>query len=233
MRYREWMEFEKILGGRRVFSFRDLTTYFGVTGRANPRSLRVIAHRAVKDGILWRLCKGWYAFADDLPDPEEAAVTIAWPAYVSMERALSLEGVLSQGIHTVTIMTPRAWRSKRSFTLEYPDGTRYPVEVRFLGKAPADLFGKVAPPETALADLLCVRGGIEGRWSYLRQIAGDIYWDEVDLEELFRRLRSHPSGRGGSVLHFLKTLNIPAKATEKRTFPSERHNRTAGTSPSF
>ncbi|QJA06835.1 hypothetical protein FVE67_08555 [Thermosulfurimonas marina] len=133
-------------------------------------------------------------------------MTVAWPAYVSMERALSLEGVLSQGIHTITIMTPRAWRSKRPFTLEYPGGARYPVEVRSLKRAPTDLFGKVAPTEIALADLFCVRGGIEGKWSYLRQLAGDIYWDEVDLEELAQRLRNHPSGRGESVLRFLGEL---------------------------
>lgn len=208
MRYREWMKFKKVLGTQRMFSFRDLSTYFGSLGHLNSRSLRVIVHRAVKEGILWRLCKGWYAFAESLPDPDEAAVVIAWPAYVSMERALSLEGVLSQGIYTITVMTPRAWRSKRPFTLEYPDGERYLVEVRYLNRVSPSLLGRVAPPEVALADLFCVRGGVEGRWSYLRQLAGDIYWEEVEFEEFVLRLQNHPSKKGKSVLSFLKGLSV-------------------------
>lgn len=188
MRYREWREFRKVLGLRKIFSSKDLATYFVSSGRLTPESLRVILFRAVKEGILWRLCKGWYAFSDDLPSPDEAAMEIVWPSYVSMERALSLEGVLSQGIYTITLMSPRAWQSKRPFVLKYPDGA-WPVEVYYVRVIPEELLGKVAPPEVALVDLLLVRRKQKKNLIYLRHLLDGLYWDEINFAGVERILK--------------------------------------------
>ncbi len=203
MKFRDWMAFKKLLDDRKVFSLQDLAVFLSVYPGPRRESLRVLLHRAVRDGILWRLCKGWYAFMDDLPDPDRAAATIARPAYVSMERALSVQGVLSQGIFIITVMTPRAWRSKKPFRIEYPDGSEYPVEVRHATRLYGEFLGGVAIPEAAVADLLCVRGAIEGKWSYLWQIVLDIYWDEVNVRKVIEEISERPPRVRKPALRFL------------------------------
>ena len=116
MCYEKWLALKKLLKGVKAIHFQSIVTFLVNECGVKSESVATIVSRAEKREILWRLCKGWYAFADDLPAPDdidEIALTIVRPSYVSMERALSVQGILSQGIFVVTLITPVAWNLKK------------------------------------------------------------------------------------------------------------------------
>ena len=208
MRYEKWLALKKLLKGVKAIHFQSIATFLVNECGVKSESVATIVSRAEKRGILWRLCKGWYAFADDLPTPDdidEIALTIVRPSYVSMERALSVQGILSQGIFVVTLITPVAWNLKRNFVIRLPE-REYLIELKKARKIPEELVGEIADPEKALADLIYYRGRIEQKWEYLAQILSDIYWDEVDVEKVVEYLKEFRGSAG-----LIKRLNSDKK----------------------
>lgn len=215
MRYEKWLALKKLLKGVKAIHFQSIATFLVNECGVKSESVATIVSRAEKRGILWRLCKGWYAFVDNLPAPDdidEIAMTIVRPSYVSMERALSVQGILSQGIFVVTLITPVAWNLKRDFVIRLPE-REYLIELKKARKIPEELaekqvasgklaasnlpqvasgklVGEIADPERALADLVYYRGRVEQKWEYLVQVLSDIYWDEVNVERVIEILKS-------------------------------------------
>lgn len=192
MRYEKWLALKKLLKGVKAIHFQSIATFLVNECGVKSESVATIVSRAEKRGILWRLCKGWYAFVDNLPAPDdvdEVALTIVRPSYVSMERALSVQGILSQGIFVVTLITPVAWNLKRDFVIRLPE-REYLIELKKARKIPEELVGEIADPERALADLVYYRGRVEQKWEYLVQVLSDIYWDEVNVERVIEILKS-------------------------------------------
>lgn len=192
MRYEKWLALKKLLKGVKAIHFQSIATFLVNECGVKSESVATIVSRAEKRGIVWRLCKGWYAFVDNLPAPDdidEIAMTIVRPSYVSMERALSVQGILSQGIFVVTLITPVAWNLKRDFVIRLPE-REYLIELKKARKIPEELVGEIADPERALADLVYYRGRVEQKWEYLVQVLFDVYWDEVNVERVIEILKS-------------------------------------------
>lgn len=175
---------------KKVFSLQDIVLWLSEEKNLTSEYAKVILSRAVKKGLLARICKGWYFFPDVPPSPEEAVLTIVPHSYVSAERALSLEGTLSQGIFVITVITPHAWHYKRGFIIKYPDGTSYAVEFYL---PPADdageFVGKVAPPEVALRDFIYLYEVVRKKYLYLQEILDNIYFDEIDRKTFLDRVK--------------------------------------------
>jgi len=176
MKYSDWQALKNLFKERKMFSLKDFMMFCKFYLKYKEDSAHVILHRAVEQGILWRLCKGWYGFRDDLPSPDEVVLTVLSPCYISLERALSLSGIISQGIFVITVMTPLAWKSKGSLVIEYPEEysrkymkSEFLVEVHATRRIEPEYLNDFAPDEVALADLLLVRGVIEKEWRYLSE----------------------------------------------------------------
>lgn len=115
------------------------------------KTLLVVLHRLVTQGVLTRIRRGIYRVSTGSADGALLANLLYTPSYLSFESALSRYGILSQIPYTITLATTR--RSKK-MTL---DGTA--VEYRQLRR---DLFFghrlekalDIAEPEKALLDAL-------------------------------------------------------------------------------
>jgi predicted transcriptional regulator of viral defense system len=122
-----------------------------VLGYKSRKTLLVVLHRLVDQGVLVRMRREIYRVSIHSADTAVVANLLYRPSYLSFESALSRYGILSQIPYTVTLATTR--RSKKT-TLE---GTA--VEYRQLR---ADLFFghridkslDIAEPEKALLDAL-------------------------------------------------------------------------------
>ena len=150
-----------------------------VLGYKSRKTLLVVLHRLVGQGVLTRMRRGIYRISIHSTDTAVVANLLYRPSYLSFESALSRYGILSQIPYTVTLATTR--RSKKT-TME---GTA--VEYRQLR---ADLFFghridkglDIAEPEKALLDSLYLMK--RGRLS--------LALDELDLSGLSsRKLKSY------------------------------------------
>ncbi len=130
--------------GRSVHTTGDLrcTAMRGDT----PRSAEKTVARAVRDGLLVRVCKGLYAYEyaprRGLSIWEEIALRLRPKAfnYVSLESALSSWGVISQEmLGGITVMS-----TGRSLTLRTPYGI---IDITHTAKRPADVAAQMVIPE--------------------------------------------------------------------------------------
>ncbi len=112
------MTFDELLrlaGGLPVV---DVST-LGVLGGGDPRALSVQLHRWARAGKLIPLRKGIYMLAKPYRHREHALDTIAnllvTPSYISLERALSIHGIIPEGvplIQSVTTSRPVTYQTK-------------------------------------------------------------------------------------------------------------------------
>jgi hypothetical protein len=70
-------------------------------------SLSVQLSRLVKTGVINRVARDWYENPFNSPSSEECSMVLRNPSYLSMEYALYKEGVLSQQVFTLTIITTK------------------------------------------------------------------------------------------------------------------------------
>ena len=94
MKVDEWLDLFRQNRGKSLFSLSDLVL---LTGDQRP-SLSVQLSRLVASGVIERPARGWYANPFAFPSDEEVAMVIREPSYLSMEYALSREGILSQQV---------------------------------------------------------------------------------------------------------------------------------------
>ena len=185
MKVEEWLDLFKENRNKRLFSLSDLVLLTG----DKRSSLSVQLSRLVRSGIIERPVRGWYANPFAAPSDEELAMVIRQPSYLSLEYALSRQGVLSQDVHVHTLVTtrlPYTFRTGRR-VFEYHQMKRtlfrgYLREGNVL----------VAEPEKALLDLIYVRfvrGRDMGRGA-LDSLVDDMYLEELDRE----RLDQHSEG---------------------------------------
>lgn len=175
------------------WSVADLQKILGYKSR---KTLLVILHRLVAQGVLTRMRRGIYRVSIHSVDTALLANLLYRPSYLSFESALSRYGILSQIPYTVTLATTR--RSKK-MTL---DGTA--VEYRQLR---ADLFFghridkglDIAEPEKALLDALYLMK--RGRLS--------MPTEELDLSRLStKKLKSYGDRFPGYVRSTLFELSV-------------------------
>src|SRR3989339_538590 len=133
-------------------SVEELASFSG----ANRSSLKVTLSRLVKQKSLIRLLHGYYALPDRNPDLEQIAIELEYPAYLSLEYALAIHGILSQTPSRLTLIT-----KKRSAEHKTSTG----IVLEFSHIKPSLFFGyeikgqtQIARPEKALLDTLYLIG---------------------------------------------------------------------------
>ena len=204
MRLAEWMRFFQGHRDKKLFSLADLSQ---MTDVQKPLLL-VQLSRLEKAGIVERPVRGWYMNPFSPPTPEEIAVTIRFPSYLSLEYALAKHSVLSQFPYTLTLVTTRLPYTIRTpqIVYEYHQITRRLFGgYRYEGDIP------VAEPEKALLDLVYIRHLRTREFSNddLASLLDDMHLDELDSQ----RLAAYAARHGPTMERVLATiLNARLKA---------------------
>ncbi|MEA2053548.1 MAG: hypothetical protein U9O96_00285, partial [Candidatus Thermoplasmatota archaeon] len=134
---------------------------------------------------------------------EEIAMIIRYPSYLSMEYALSKQGILSQRVYTLTLVTtklPYTYRKDRA-TYEY-----HQISHSLFWGYWREGTVLVAEPEKALLDLIyirCVKNG-DLNVEEVNSLVNDMAIDEFDME----RLCNYSKKFGSGTRKVLAQLNI-------------------------
>lgn len=179
MRLAEWMRFFQERRSKKLFSLADLSQ---MTDMEKP-SLLVQLSRLEKSGLIERAARGWYKNPFSPPTPEEIAVTIRFPSYISLEYALARHSVLSQFPYTVTLVTTRLpyVLHTKQMVYEY-----HQISRRLFWGYRLHAGIPVAEPEKALLDLIYIRH-LRTRALTARDLASlldDMYLEELDSQKL-------------------------------------------------
>ena len=86
--------------GMFVFRIGDVVRLTGL----KRDSVKVMLHRHVRDGWMWRITRGVYSITDNA---RVVATSISHPSYISFSTAYHLHGVMEQIPHTMTVATSR------------------------------------------------------------------------------------------------------------------------------
>lgn len=177
MKMDEWIQFFKKHREKSLFSFSDLL----VLTNEDKSSLSVQLTRLVKSETLTRAAKGWYENPFNPPSTEEIAMVLRYPSYLSLEYALSKHGILSQRVHTLTLVT-----TKNTYTYSTPENEYEYHQVKrelFFGHERQNGI-QIARPEKALLDLVYIRVVHSGEMTAnaVNSLLDDMETDEFDRE---------------------------------------------------
>jgi len=199
MKISRWLELFREHPEKHLFSVSDLMQ---LTGQ-KKEVLRVELTRLVKSGTVRREAFGWYSNPFSLPTPEEMAMVLRHPSYISMEYALSLHSILSQTTFTITLVT-----TKGPYTYRRENGI---FEYHQISRKLFWGFGRmgeffIAEPEKALLDLIYIRHVRKREFDMegLKSLLDDIYLDEVNRE----KLKTYARRFGGRTLKVAEGLLI-------------------------
>lgn len=189
MKVDEWLNFFKDNKKKKLFSLSDLTQLT----EEKKSSLSVQLTRLVKTDVLNRVAPMWYENPFATPSIEETAMVIRYPSYLSLEYALSKQGILSQTVHTLTLVTtklPYTYKTNQA-VYEYHQMKRslfwgYKREGTVL----------TAEPEKALLDLIYIRCARNGGMTQdgLASLVNDMDLSEFDRKRLHRYAERFSSG---------------------------------------
>ena len=208
MKVDEWLKFFKQHNEKKLFSLSDLAQLTGISGPV----LSVQLTRLVKAKVINRAAQVWYENPFNTPTSEEVSMVIRHPTYLSMEYALSKHGILSQAVHTLTLITTK---------LPYNYKTNQAVyEYHQIGKTlfwgyKREGIVLTAEPEKALLDLIYIRH-IKNRELNIDAIASlnnDMSINEFNQEKLQKYSKKF-SPKIREILYQLKTLK--KEKTKKR-----------------
>ena len=181
MKVDEWLAFFKKHNEKKLFSLSDLSQ---LTAENKP-SLSVQLSRLVKAGVISKAAHEWYENPFSPPSAEEVAMVIRFPSYLSMEYALSKHGVLSQTVHTITLIT-----TKLPYTYKTSNGV---YEYHQISKSLFWGYKKegtvlIGEPEKAFLDFVYIRcvSNNEIKINNLASLINDMDIHEFDLKKLHR-----------------------------------------------
>lgn len=150
MKSDEWLRFFKQHTQKKLFSLADLSQLTG----EDKSSLYVQLNRVVKAGLVKRVAYRWYENPFAHPTLEEISMILRYPSYLSMEYALSKQGILSQAVYTLTLVTtklPYTYKTE-GVTYEY-----HQIHKNLFWGYKEEGVVKVAEPEKALLDFIYIR----------------------------------------------------------------------------
>jgi predicted transcriptional regulator of viral defense system len=84
-----------------VFRIGDVVRLTGLS----RESVKVMLHRHVRDGWMWRVTRGVYSITSN---PHVVATSLSRPSYLSFTTAYHIHGVVDQIPHTLTVATSRS-----------------------------------------------------------------------------------------------------------------------------
>jgi len=175
----EWLDFFKDHNNKKIFSLNDLK----VLTDENISSISVQLSRLSRSGLIKNPIKGWYTNPFNSPNSEELSMVIRVPSYLSLEYALSRHGILSQDVHTFTLIT-----TKLPHTFQNDDDIFEYHQVKrplFWGfKREGSI--QIAEPEKALLDLIYIRYSRKrnANETFILSLMDDMYMDDIDKELL-------------------------------------------------
>ncbi|MGC9553781.1 MAG: type IV toxin-antitoxin system AbiEi family antitoxin domain-containing protein [Thermoplasmatota archaeon] len=187
MKVDEWLALFRRHPEKKLFSLADLAQLTG----ENARSLSVQLTRLTRAQVLKRAAREWYENPFAPPTREEVAMVLRPPAYLSLEYALSAQGILSQTVETLTLVTtsPPYTYAPGDVTYEY----HHITPALFWGYT---MEGTVAwgEPEKALLDLLYIRYAQTGEATLqdMASLVGDMDIRALDSHLLHRYARRYP-----------------------------------------
>jgi len=175
----EWLSFFKKHREKKLFSLSDLVQLTGISKSV----LSVELTRLIKVKVINRAAQVWYENPFNAPSNEEVSMVIRYPAYISMEYALSKHGILSQSTYTLTLITtklPYIYKTKQTI-----------YEYHQIGKSLFWGYKKegtvlTAEVEKALLDLIYIRHIKNKELSFdgIASLTDDMSIDELYLEKL-------------------------------------------------
>jgi hypothetical protein len=151
MKVDEWLEFFRQHPQKKLFSISD----FAQLVDESASSVSVQLTRLVHANVISRVAHGWYANPFHHPSPEEVAMVLRVPCYLSLEYALSRKGVLSQHVYTLTLVTPRLPYTFRAENMRYE---YHQLHKSLFWGYEEERGVLVGTAEKALLDLLYIRG---------------------------------------------------------------------------
>lgn len=182
----QFIDFKTALKDFTVFSLADIA-------KVNPTFHRQRLNEWQKKGYLRKVIKGYYCFAD-APLNEKALFVIAnkiyAPSYISLETALSLYGLIPEGVYTLTSVSARP-----THTFSSDIGTFSYRHIK-----PALMFGyrlsgqdgqtyAIAEPEKALLDYLYLHPELRTSEALVElRINADTFVRDIDRQKLDRYL---------------------------------------------
>ena len=150
MKIDEWLTFFKQHQEKKLFSLQDLSQ---LTGEQNS-SLSVQLTRLIKTGVLKRAARLWYENPFQPPAPEETAMVLRYPCYLSLEYALSKQGILSQHVYTLTLITTKL---PYTYTTHHTIYEYHQIQQSLFWGYQSEGTVLIAEPEKAFLDLLYIR----------------------------------------------------------------------------
>jgi predicted transcriptional regulator of viral defense system len=196
----EWLNFFKKHSEKKLFSLSDLAQLTGISKSV----LSVQLTRLVKAKVIKRAAQVWYENPFNTPSNEEIAMAIRYPAYISMEYALSKHGILSQSAYTLTLITtklPYVYNTKQTL-YEYHQITKslfwgYKKEGTVL----------IAEAEKALLDLIYIRHIKNKELSIgaISSLTNDMSLDAINLDKL-QKYSKEFSSKTRKTLYWLNIL---------------------------
>ena len=175
MKVNEWMDLFRDNTIKKIFSLNDLK----VMTAENLSSISVQLSRLSRSGLVENPIKGWYTNPFNIPNSEELSMVLRAPCYLSMEYALSRHGILSQEVHTLTMVTtklPHTYRSDDDI-FEY-----HQIKRSLCWGFTNEGTVQVAEPEKALLDLIYVRitRNRDAKENEMLSLIDDMYLEELD-----------------------------------------------------
>lgn len=179
MKINEWMDFFHDHTKKKIFSLNDLKVLTG----ENTSTISVQLSRLSRSGLVKNPIKGWYTNPFNTPNSEELSMVLRAPSYLSMEYALSRHGILSQDVHTYTLVTmklPHTYRSDDDI-FEY-----HQIKRSLFWGYKTEGNVQVAEPEKALLDLIYIRysRNRDANEILIHSLMDDMYLEDLDEERL-------------------------------------------------
>ena len=199
MKIDEWLNFFKKHNQKTIFTLSDLSQLTGI----KKSILSVELNRLIKSNLIQRASQDFYENPFNQPTIEEIAMVKRYPSYLSMEYALSKQGILSQRAYTLTLVTtklPIVYKTKDA-TFEYHQIAR----ALFWGYKKQGLI-QIAEPEKAILDLVYIRNfkNKETSLNDIKSMIDDMVFDEIDKNKLIKYSKKYPK----NVQKILTSLTI-------------------------
>jgi len=197
MKINEWMDLFKKNTSKKIFSLNDLKVLSG----DNTSTVSVQLSRLSRMGMVKNPVKGWYLNPFNTPSMEELSMVLRTPSYLSLEYALSRHGILSQDVHTYTLVTtklPHTYRSDESI-FEYHQIKRS----LFWGYSTEGTVN-ISDPEKALLDLIYIRysKNKEGNEEQMMSMIDDMYVEDLEKS----RMRAYSTRFDRTTKEFISRL---------------------------
>jgi len=199
MKVDEWLLFFKQHSTKKLFSVSDLSQLID-----EPKtSLMVQLTRLTQAKITTRVAHGWYANPFSPPTSEEVSMVLRVPCYLSLEYALSRQGILSQRPYTITLVTTQPPYTFQTDTTQYE---YHQIHKSLFWGYTQEKTVCIAHAEKAVLDLLYIRGVCtkELTLNGFRSLLEDMDLDTLNK----RRLKEYTRRFGKRTRTLVSRLNL-------------------------